>query len=137
MGASLIMGRRTYESIGRPLDGRQNIMMSRTANLDHPGVHIAHSAQEALAFAGSTPIFVIGGAEIYSRFLPIADRLALTLVGVSPPADAYFPVIPLDEWSCEEHREGGGPLPHSYHSLRRRQGASPLTGAGCVAALGA
>lgn len=95
-GHAVIMGRKTYESIGRPLPQRINIVISRSTNLELPvDVKIASSIEEAIEMAkslGEEEIFVIGGAQIYEIALPYADKLYLTLVDKSvSDADAYFP----------------------------------------------
>lgn len=91
-GHPIIMGRKTYESIGRPLPDRTNIVITRDSSLVAPGCVIVHSLEDALAAAGdSEQAFVIGGAEIYALALPRADRLELTLVNGTHGADAFFP----------------------------------------------
>ncbi len=94
MGSPIIMGRKTYDSIGRPLPGRRNIVISRDKNLNIDGVDIAHSVEDAAALAeadNTDQVFVIGGGEIYSLFLPASNVLELTEVHDSPKADAFFP----------------------------------------------
>ncbi|MBB5019832.1 dihydrofolate reductase [Chitinivorax tropicus] len=98
MGKPVIMGRKTYESIGRPLPGRRNIVVTRSLEWAADGVHIAHSIDEALRLAGEIEeIFVIGGAELYQQAMPFAQRLYLTEVDLTPPGDAHFPPLP-DSW---------------------------------------
>ncbi len=98
MGNTVIMGRRTYESIGRPLSGRQNIVVTTTMdNID--GCQIARSLNEALSIAKSQEIFIIGGAKLYDEALPLADVLDLTLVDAEPQGDTLFPTV---DWSCFE-----------------------------------
>lgn len=97
LGRAVVMGRKTYESIGRPLSGRANIVMTRDRNWKSDRVHIARSVQAAIRQLSpwcSGEIFVIGGAEIYRQFLPIADELLLTVVEhVFPEADTFFPPV--------------------------------------------
>ncbi len=108
-GHAIIMGRKTYESIGRPLPGRQNIVVTRDASLHIPGVDIAHSLDEALEIAAQGPygstgeIFVIGGGEIYRQALPIADKLYLTIVESDETGDVFFP--DYSEFKKIAHRE--------------------------------
>lgn len=94
-GHPIIMGRKTFESIGKPLPERTNIVITRDESLNAPGCVVAHSLKDALAAAetapGSDEAFVIGGAEIYALALPRADRLELTLVSGTHRADAFFP----------------------------------------------
>lgn len=94
VGHALIMGRKTYESIGRPLPRRTNIIITRDNNFAAPGCIITHSLEEALAEAKkveTSEIFINGGAQIYEQALPLADKLYLTVVDDTPEADAFFP----------------------------------------------
>jgi dihydrofolate reductase len=100
-GHFIIMGRKTFESIGRPLAGRTNIILSKNRNFSAEGCMIFSSVEEALKYSISKDqeeIFIIGGAQIYKEILPIADKLYLTKVHASPPGDAYFPTIDFSEW---------------------------------------
>jgi len=107
MGAPVIMGRKTWESLPkRPLPGRANIVISRDWNYDaaearvYSSVSPAINAAKAMALrAGQTEVFVIGGAAIYQMALPIADRIYLTEVDASPEGDAVFPEIDTGHWS--------------------------------------
>lgn len=107
LGRPIIMGRKTFESIGRPLPGRQNIVVTRSESWRADGVIVARSLGEALDKASdaigtdatSTPeIMVIGGAEIYRQALPLANRLEVTEVQAEPEGDAFFPEPDLQEW---------------------------------------
>jgi dihydrofolate reductase len=99
LGSPIIMGRKTYDSIVRPLPGRKNIVISRDSSIKIDGVSVASSNKEAVeqAETGASEkepienVFVIGGGEIYALFLPVSDALELTLVNDSPHADAFFP----------------------------------------------
>jgi dihydrofolate reductase len=106
MGGVLVMGRATYESIGRPLPGRDTIVVTRNPDWSADGVLVAHSLEEALDLAAEHPgeIFVVGGTEIYQRALPFAAHQVLTEVHGSPPGDAHYPEFDLAEW-VETHRE--------------------------------
>lgn len=93
-GHAVIMGKNTYHSIGRPLPNRTNIVMTLSEGLSIPGCIIVHSTDEALARAKNEEreeIFVMGGANIYRQFLPLIDRLYLTLVQGKHEADTFFP----------------------------------------------
>jgi dihydrofolate reductase len=95
MGHPVIMGRRTYEGIGRPLPGRSIIVLTRSSSYRASGCLVAHSVDEALTAAeGATEVFVAGGADIYRQFLPLAHRIHLTLVHDTLPGDVEFPPIP-------------------------------------------
>ena len=107
MGKPIIMGRKTYESIGRPLPGRTNIVLTRSPDFNAEGVLIANSLQQALDYvAVEEEVMVIGGSTIYELALPRADRLYLTYVEDSFEGDAWFPDFDLEQWSIvasEEH----------------------------------
>lgn len=92
VGAPIVMGRKTFESIGKALPGRRNLVISRDPGLRLEGAETVGSLEEALARTGDAPIVhVIGGAEIYALALPLADELQLTEVDAVFPADAFFP----------------------------------------------
>ena len=109
MGKPLLMGRRTHESIGRPLDGRTNIVLSRRVGYEAPGCRTVACFEDALALAragNAQELMVIGGAEIYALALPAADRLYLTRVQGRFEGDVYFPPYDESQW-IEEEREAG------------------------------
>lgn len=90
-GHAIIMGSKTYESIGKPLPNRTNIIITRNEEYDAPGAIITHSLEEAIEKAGDGEVFIIGGAQIYTLALPFADKLYLTLINDEKEADAFFP----------------------------------------------
>jgi dihydrofolate reductase len=105
MGKPMIMGRKTLESIGRVLDGRDSVVLTRAAVLPLPGAVLAPSPEDALAIAGklaegrgAEEIVIAGGAEIYALFLPQIERLYVTHVEAEPEGDARFPVIDPQAW---------------------------------------
>lgn len=99
MGKPLIMGRRTRESIGRPLPGRQNIVITRNPGYRAEGSDVVCSLDAALAAAGDAPeVMVIGGAEIYRQFLPLAGRIYLTRVHTVIAGDTFLPAMDPAEW---------------------------------------
>jgi dihydrofolate reductase len=101
MGKPVIMGRKTWESIGRPLPGRRNIVVTRSQSFAEIGVDRAGSLDEAIVMAGqgdAAEICVIGGGQLYEEALPIADRLYITHVMAEPQGDTRFPTIHQDEW---------------------------------------
>lgn len=110
MGHTMIMGRRTFESIGRALPGRRTIVVTRQSDYSVPeGVQIATSLDEALRIAaatGESDAFVVGGAELYREALPHTDRLFFTEVAADVEGDTYFPVnfdtFEWDSWVCLE-----------------------------------
>ncbi|PST82239.1 dihydrofolate reductase [Pedobacter yulinensis] len=104
----VIMGRKTFESIGRALPLRKNIVISRNPQLDIQGVELMNSLETAIEVAGGAEeIFIIGGAEIYAQALPLADKLYLTTVHSTFDADTFFPEIDFSEWESvgEERHE--------------------------------
>lgn len=125
MGHPVVMGRRTWESLEKPLAGRRNIVISRSPDFTPGGCDVARSREEALALAGSGEIFVIGGASVYELFLPIADRLYITHVDVDVDGDSYFPPVQWEEWRLvtETRAEGEpGSPPHRFADYVRRHG---------------
>ena len=112
LGKPVLMGRRTWQSIGRPLPGRSNIVISRDPGFCAEGAHVVADVAAALALAedialidGSDELMVIGGAEIYALTLPQAATLYLTRVHVSPDGDAWLPAIDWSLWREVERRE--------------------------------
>ena len=102
MSKPIIMGRKTYESIGKPLPGRLNIVLSKSAHLI-PGVHIATSLNNALELASEVPeIIIIGGEQIFTEAMPLANRLYITRIHHTFTADVYFPKIDPLIWHCTE-----------------------------------
>ncbi len=101
LGHPVIMGRKTYESIGKPLPGRENIVVSRTPGLEIPDVSIASSVEGAMALCIGEPLaFVIGGGEIYTAALPLADGIVMTEIGKDFDGDTRFP-----DWDRAAFRE--------------------------------
>lgn len=100
LGNTVIMGRKTFESIGKPLANRKNIVLTRDPTFQVPGVVIAHSISEALQLCGADA-FVIGGQQVYEAFLPLADEIFLTEVDANLEGDTRFPDL-TDEWHAQE-----------------------------------
>jgi dihydrofolate reductase len=98
LGHTLVMGRRTYDSIGRTLPGRTTVVVTRQAGWSAPGVLVAHSLEQALEMADGSEVFVAGGGEIYAQALPLADALVLTEVEQSPEAEVFFPEVDPADW---------------------------------------
>jgi dihydrofolate reductase len=99
IGKPVIMGRKTFESIGKPLPGRQNIVISRDVNYRADGARTATDFESALwAAADVEEVMIIGGEQIYCEAMPIADRLYITEVSETPTGDAHFPEIDPTEW---------------------------------------
>jgi dihydrofolate reductase len=99
MGKPIIMGRVTYESIGKPLPGRENIILTRRLNYLEKGITIIHSLDEALKSArDSDEVIIIGGGEIYKEFLSRVNRLYITHVDLHVDGDAFFPKVDYSDW---------------------------------------
>jgi dihydrofolate reductase len=115
MGKPILMGRKTYESIGKPLPGRENIVITRNENFIESGVTIVNSIEAALqASKRYEEVMVIGGASFYEQMLPLAQRLYITVVQQTFAADAFFPEINLDDWTIIEHSEHATDARHAY-----------------------
>jgi len=99
LGKPVVMGRKTFESIGKPLPGRQNIVVTRDANYQRDGITVVHDTRQAVRAAGNAPeIMVIGGAELFREFLPAAGRLHLTRVHGNIDGDVFWPAPDEREW---------------------------------------
>ena len=109
-GHPVVMGRKTYDSIGRPLPKRTNVVITRDTELQIEGCTMAHSLTEAVEmFDSSEEVFIIGGAQIYSQAMPLADRLYLTIIDKEYEGDSSFPEIDYNSWrqiSCEKFERG-------------------------------
>jgi dihydrofolate reductase len=119
MGHHIIMGRKTWESIGRLLPGRTTVIVTRQSGYQVPGAKIAHSLDEAVAACGDdNEIFVIGGAEIYAQALPRAGRLYLTTVDIETAGDAFMPAFEDGGWRpvSSESFAADERNPHSFHA---------------------
>jgi dihydrofolate reductase len=123
IGHVLVMGRRTYESIGRPLQGRTTVVVTRqrdwTADSEH--VVTAPGVPEAIATAAAIDdeVFVVGGAQVYAEALPIADRLELTHVDAEPVGDTVFPPVDWSEWREARREPGEGWTAVTYERIPR------------------
>ena len=118
MGHHMIMGRKTFESIGRPLPGRTTVVVTRDRNLQFEGCLMAHSLPEAVAACASdSHIFIVGGAEIYAQALPLVDRLYITEIQQEVIGDAHFPAFDQSQWleMAREIHTQTQPQPLDYH----------------------
>jgi dihydrofolate reductase len=99
LGHPVIMGRKTWESFGKPLPGRENIVLTRAHGYDAPGAHVAASLEAALALCTGEPVaFVIGGTELYAAALPLANAMVITEIGRDYAGDARFPEFDRSAW---------------------------------------
>lgn len=120
MGKPVIMGRKTFESIGRPLPGRTNIVITRNRKYEALGCKVVNSAEEALQASGNAlEVLIIGGAEIFAQFMPFANRMYLTLIDYEFEGDVYFPMWNLEEWRevSREPHEPDEKNPYKYTFL--------------------
>ncbi|WP_342375934.1 dihydrofolate reductase [Myxococcus stipitatus] len=123
MGHTLVMGRKTYESIGRPLPGRTTVVITRRHDFAPPGVTVAHSVDEALQFAqsrGDDEVFIAGGADLYAQTMARTQRLYLTRIAREFPGDVFFPDVDLSGWRLlEEEPHPEGDLPFAFLTYER------------------
>ena len=107
MGRSIIMGRKTFQSLPKALPGRKNIVISSDAGFDAPGATVVTDIESALRESETDEVFIIGGASIYKAYFPMADKLYITEVEFEDrDADVYFPEIDLSQWNKEILDEG-------------------------------
>ena len=115
MGKPLVMGRRTFESIGKPLPGRQNIVVTRDTNYRRDGVTVVHDVDGALRAAGDVPeIMVIGGAELFRALLPRAGRIHLTRVHGNIEGDVMWPALDERDWVVVKRESHSADERHAY-----------------------
>jgi dihydrofolate reductase len=126
MGKPVLMGRKTWESLGKPLPGRQNLVMSRHPDFHPEGAKIVRTLEGALRLAeadGFEEIMVIGGAQVYALVLPRADRIYLTRVHAHLQGDTWFPALDWNEWRRESSEpqpaDEKNAYPHSFELWRR------------------
>ncbi|NDU93087.1 MAG: type 3 dihydrofolate reductase [Ferrovum sp.] len=126
LGHPIVMGRKTYESIGHPLPGRRNIVLTRDPAFKAPGCEVVHSIEGSLLQAGEAPeIFVIGGAALYCSTLPVTQRIYLTQIQAEIPGDTYFPEIERAQWQevarTEKPRDAHNAYDLTFMTLDRRR----------------
>ncbi len=123
-GLPMLMGRKTFESFPKPLPGRRHIVLTRDRDWQAEGAEVAHSVEEALALAGDGEVAVIGGAEIYALFLPLAQRVELTEVHRDYDGDTHMPPLGSDwEVVARSDMPGEGALPpYSFVTYTRAGG---------------
>ncbi|MFM5317539.1 MAG: type 3 dihydrofolate reductase [Aeromonas veronii] len=127
LGKPVLMGRKTFESIGRPLPGRRNLVISRNPDYQAEGIEVVGSVEAALALlAGSSveELMVIGGGHLYAEMLPSADCLYLTQIDLAVEGDTRFPAFDDGQWQrvdCESHpADEKNPHPYSFETWLRR-----------------
>ncbi|XOF34100.1 MAG: dihydrofolate reductase [Candidatus Electrothrix sp. YB6] len=121
MGHTLIMGRKTWQSIGRPLPGRRNIVVTRNTEFSAAGADVAHSLEQGITAAGEGKIFIIGGAQLYRQALDRADTLILTRLEQEIAGDAFFPEFTCPPFALLQIEEVSGPVSYRIETYTRRQ----------------
>ncbi len=121
MGHAVILGRKTFDTIGRPLPGRRWIVLTRDRGWRHAGVAVAHDLDQALrGIAHDAEVFVAGGAQVYAQALARADRIYLTVIHAEIEGDTRFPEIEASEWRQIEDQRHDADARHAYaYSFRR------------------
>lgn len=122
MGHPIIMGRKTFDSIGRPLPNRRNIVITRNPDWKHEGVEAVTSIDEAVRLVGDTPACIIGGAQIYAEVLPHTDRLVVTEIDKVFECDAFFPSIDPQLWkevAREMHHSESNGFDYAFVTYQR------------------
>ncbi|HPB18779.1 MAG TPA: dihydrofolate reductase [Candidatus Cloacimonas sp.] len=102
MGHIVLMGKKTWFSLKKPLPGRENIVLTSDVSFHPEGATAVHSLEEALKIIGSADAYIIGGASVFKQFLPLADKMLLTLIHSEFEGDTYFPVFSEKEWLLQE-----------------------------------
>jgi dihydrofolate reductase len=122
-GHTIIMGRKTFESIGRPLPNRRNIVVTRNPAWQHAGVEAVLALSDAIALAGEGECFVIGGGQIYAAALPLASRLIITEIDAEFDCDAHFPEFDRSQWaalSIEPHHSESNGFDYAFAIYHRK-----------------
>ncbi len=125
VGKTIVMGRKTFESVGRPLKNRRNIVVTSNKDWSFAGVDVFHSLKDALASIKEEEVMIVGGAEIYKQSMPLANRMEITLVhSVFPNADTHFPTIEWDNWEILKQKKSADTisgLEYTFLKLFRKQ----------------
>jgi dihydrofolate reductase len=121
-GHPIIMGRKTFDSIGRPLPNRRNIVVTRNADWRHDGVEAVTSLEAAIALVRDVPACIIGGAQIFNEALPLTERLVVTEIAKTFECDTFFPAIDPSQWrevAREPQRSEAGGFDYAYVTYQR------------------
>ncbi|MCF6186661.1 MAG: dihydrofolate reductase [Desulfobulbaceae bacterium] len=122
MGHALIMGRKTWQSIGRPLPGRRNIVITRNLTFQAPGAQVAHSLDEGIALCtNEKKVFIIGGEQLYRLALSLADTLILTTLPEPVAGDAWFPRFSSQTFSLVGSEQVDAPMPYTINTYQRTE----------------
>lgn len=120
-GNVVIMGRRTYESIGKPLPNRYNIILSKTQRFETENCTTAGSLEEALRIAGDRDIFIGGGGKLYEKAIPLVDKMYITEIDAVIDGDTFFPEFDKNEFIREVEKTVDGELPYEYVTYTRKE----------------
>nr|AIA16950.1 Dihydrofolate reductase [uncultured bacterium] len=126
MGHTLVMGRKTYESLGRPLPGRTNVVLTQNRDYQAPGCVVVHTVEEALSRFREGELFIFGGAEIFQLFMPYAEKMYVTYIDEEFAADTFLPEIDAREWELVSNQQGvkdeANPYTYYFRRYERRNG---------------
>lgn len=120
-GNVVIMGRRSYEEIGRPLPNRTTVVVSTTKNFDAENCMTAKSLQEAIAMAGDKNIYISGGAKLYEEALPLVEKMYVTEIDYDFEGDTFFPQFDKDQFTKEINERFEGEIPYTYLTYTKRK----------------
>ncbi|WP_188069465.1 dihydrofolate reductase [Brevibacillus brevis] len=120
-GKTIVMGRKTFESIGKPLPNRRNVVLTRSQDFHPEGVDVVHTKEEVLAMGD---VIIFGGSEIYRQFLDVVDRLYITEIDLETEGDTFFPAWNRDAYTLVDKREGvvdeKNVHPHAFYVYERK-----------------
>lgn len=120
-GNVVVMGRKSYEEIGRPLPNRMTYVVSGTKNFDQEGVKTVASIQEAIELAGDKNVYISGGAGIYKEAMPYVEKMYITEVDLEPEGDTFFPEFDANDFVREVDEEIDGEIPYKYVTYTRKK----------------
>jgi dihydrofolate reductase len=120
-GQTIVMGRKTFESLGRPLPNRRNVVLTRNREFSAPGVDVVHSKEEVLELGD---VIIFGGADIYRQFMDVVDRLYITEIDLDVEGDTFFPEWDRDAFQLVSVKKGvvdeKNPYPHTFYLYERK-----------------
>ena len=121
-GKTIVMGRKTFESIGKPLPNRRNVVLTRSRDFHPEGVDVVHTMEEVIALGD---VIIFGGAEIYRQFLDVVDRLYITEIDLETEGDTFFPQWDREAYTMVDKREGimdeKNQVPHTFYTFDRKK----------------
>ena len=121
-GKTIVMGRKTFESIGKPLPNRRNVVLTRSRDFHPEGVDVVHTKEEVMALGD---VIIFGGAEIYRQFLDVVDRLYITEIDLETEGDTFFPEWDREAYTMVDKREGivdeKNQVPHTFYTYERKK----------------